>query len=108
MLSLMHRLLATTSLVLIALAALASSAFGATHKPTVTSFSPAQVPVNGVLTLKGKNFAKGAKNDTVFFSRASDGKTVRTHPRSASTTKITVVVPSVLTRFLDSDGNGGK
>jgi hypothetical protein len=97
---LMRRLLATSTLALLALCALASTALAATPKPTVTSFSPAQVPVGGVLVLKGKNFASGASHNRVFFSRASDGKTVRARPRKASKTRIEVVVPATLTKFL--------
>ena len=85
-----------------------ATAFGATHKPVVTSFSPAQVPVGGTLVLKGKYFLSGASHNRVFFSRASDGKTVRARPKSASKTRITVVVPAALTQFLASDGKGGK
>jgi hypothetical protein len=97
---LMRRLLATSTLALLALCALASTALAATPKPTVTSFSPAQVPVGGVLVLKGKNFASGASHNRVFFSRASDGKTVRARPRKASKTRIEVLVPATLAKFL--------
>jgi hypothetical protein len=99
----MRRLLATSTLALLALFALASTALAATPKPTVTSFSPAQVPVGGVLVLKGKNFASGARNNRVFFSRATDGKTVRVRPKKASKTRMEVVVPAALSKFL-TDG----
>jgi Bacterial TSP3 repeat/IPT/TIG domain len=97
---LMRRLLATCVLALLVFCALAGAALAKTPKPTVTSISPAQVPVGGTLVLKGKNFASGASHNRVFFSRATDGKTVRARPRKASKTRIEVVVPPGLTKFL--------
>jgi hypothetical protein len=96
----MRRLLATCVLALIALCALAGAASAATRKPTVTSFSPAQVAVGGKLVLKGKNFASGASHNRVFFSRATDGKTVRARPAKASKTRIEIVVPAGLAKYL--------
>jgi hypothetical protein len=104
----MRRLLLTPFLALLALCALASTALGATHKPTITSVSPKQVAVGGTLTLKGKYFASGARNNRVFLSRASDGKAVRVRPKTASKTRMTVVVPKTLTTLLADDGTGGK
>src|SRR3954454_14160992 len=95
-----RRLFATSVLALLAVCALVSAASAATRKPTVTSISPAQVPVGGVLVLKGKNFASGASHNRVFFSRATDGKSVRVRPRKATKTRIEVVVPAVVTKFL--------
>ena len=108
MLTPMHRLLAITSLVLVALAVVVSSAFGATAKPKVTSFTPPEAPVNSLLTLRGKNFLKGARHNTVYFTNAITGKTVRAHPRTATTTKITVVVPSTVTKFMTTDVTTGQ
>ena len=97
----MRRLIITSALALIALAALASSA-SAASAPVITSFSPAQVPVGQTLVINGKNFKKGVKNNRVFFVRASDGKTVRTRPSKASSTRrMEVVVPAKVTDFLD-------
>src|SRR5690349_1559129 len=104
----MRRLLVTTALGLLALSALASTAFGAVHRPTITSASPSQVAVGGTLTLKGKYFASGARNNRVFFSRASDGKSVRVRPKTASKTRMTVVVPKTLTGLLATDSVGNK
>jgi hypothetical protein len=73
----------------------------------VTSVSPAQVPIGGTLILKGKNFRSGASNNRVFFSRATDGKSVRVRPKKASKTSIEVVVPSTLTKFL-TDGKATR
>ena len=104
----MRRLLSISALALIALCAIASSALAATPRPTVTSFSPAQVPIGGTLILKGKNFAKGASKNRVFFVRASDGKTVRVRPKSATSTRIQLVVPTTLDQFLAKDASGNK
>ncbi|HEX4735537.1 MAG TPA: IPT/TIG domain-containing protein [Thermoleophilaceae bacterium] len=104
----MRRLLVTTALGLLALFALASTALGATPKPTITSVSPKQVPIGGTLILKGKNFASGARHNRVFFSRASDGKAVRVRPKKASKTRMEVVVPKTLSALLTADGAGGK
>src|SRR3954453_14628014 len=104
----MRRFLPTAALAVIALCALASAAFAATPKPTITSFSPAQVPVNGILVLKGKNFVSGSSHNRIFFSRATDGKTVRARPRKASKTRLEVVVPAALMQFLASDASGAK
>jgi hypothetical protein len=101
MFDLMRRLLTCSVLALVALAGLVSSASAATKAPVITSFSPAQVRVGQKLVLKGKNFKKGVRNNRVFFSRASDGKTVRARPSKAnSTTRMEVVVPAGVTSFL--------
>jgi hypothetical protein len=104
----MRRLLATTALALLALCALASAALAATPKPTISSVSPSQVAVGGTLVLKGKNFASGARNNRVFFSRSTDGKSVRVHPKKSSKTRMEVVVPKTLAALLADDGQGGK
>jgi hypothetical protein len=104
----MRRLLSLSILAVTAVAAMAASAFAATPRPVVTSFSPAQVAVNGVLVLKGKNFGAGVTKNRVFFYRASDGKAVRTRPRKATKTRMEVVVPAAITKFLADNGRGGK
>ncbi|MEA2492411.1 MAG: hypothetical protein QOJ29_322, partial [Thermoleophilaceae bacterium] len=104
----MRRLLSVSILALAAFSALAGSAFAATPRSAITSFSPAQVAVNGVLVIRGKNFASGVSKNRVFFSRATDGKTVRARPRKATKTRIEVVVPSAITKFLAANGTGGK
>lgn len=103
----MRRLLAYSILALLVFGALAGAAAANTAKPTVTSFSPAQVPVGGTLVIRGKNFRSGASNNRVFLSRASDGKTVRVRPRKASRTRIEIVVPSSVTKFL-TDGKATR
>jgi hypothetical protein len=100
MLLLMRRLLAASVLALLAICALAGAASAKTAKPTITSVAPAQVGIGGTLVIKGKNFASGAANNRVFFSRATDGKAVRARPSKASKTRIEVVVPAGLTAFL--------
>lgn len=104
----MRRLLATSILALLALCAFSAAAVAKTPRPVVTSFSPAQVPVGGTLVIKGKNFRSGAKNNRIFFSRATDGKTVRVRPDKASKTRIEVVVPPSVLDFLDKDPASNK
>jgi hypothetical protein len=95
----MRRLLISSVLAVAALAALATTASAAA--PVITSFSPAQVHVGQILVINGKNFRKGVRNNRVFFTRASDGKTVRTRPSKAnSSRRMEVVVPSSVTAFL--------
>src|SRR5436305_3212540 len=106
--TLMRRLLATSLLTLVAVAALAASAMAATPRPVVTAFSPAQPRVGTVLVLTGKNFAKGATHNRVYFRRASDGKTVRTRPKTATTRRITVVIPAKVEDFLTVGADGSK
>src|SRR5947209_7858905 len=102
----MRRLVLTTSVAILAFALMASASFAASRRPVVTSFSPAEVPVNSVLTIKGKNFVSGASHDTVYVSNAATGKTVRVHPRRATRSTMTVVVPSTIIRFMAVDTNG--
>jgi hypothetical protein len=97
----MRRLIFTSILALVALASIVATASAATHAPVITSFSPSQVAVGQTLVLHGKYFQKGVKNNRVFFSRATDGKTVRTRPSKANSTKtMSVVVPAGVTGFL--------
>jgi hypothetical protein len=103
----MRRLLTFTTIAAVAVACLASAASAATKLPVITSFSPSQVPVNGTLTIKGRNFGRTVSANRVFFRRA-DGKVVRVRPRKASTKRLTVVVPSAITKLLTDDGTGGK
>ncbi|HYZ30131.1 MAG TPA: IPT/TIG domain-containing protein, partial [Thermoleophilaceae bacterium] len=102
----MRRLIISSLLALGALAGFASAAYAAA--PVITSFSPAQVRVGQKLVINGKNFKKGVRNNRVFFIRASDGKTVRTRPSKASSTRrIEVIVPAGVTKFLTiKDGVG--
>jgi hypothetical protein len=100
----MRRLLASSILALLALGALAGGAVAKTPRPVVTSVSPTQVGIGGTLVLKGKNFRSGARNNRVFFSRATDGKSVRARPLKASKRRIEVVVPKSLSKFLGDDG----
>jgi hypothetical protein len=58
------------------------------------------VAVGQKLVIRGKNFRSGARNNRVFLSRATDGKAVRVRPKKASKTRIEIVVPSAITKFL--------
>ena len=106
--TLMRRSLALTLTTVATVAAFAASALAATPRPVVTSFSPAQPTVGSVLVLHGKNFSKVAKNNRVYFRRASDGKTVRARARKATTRRLEVVIPATLSQFLTVDSSGNK
>jgi hypothetical protein len=93
---------------LIALTLPVTAASAATLRPVITSFSPAQVKVGQTLILKGKHFRRGARNNRIYFSRASDMKTVLTKPNSATTSRIEVVVPQGVESFLNADAAGNK
>lgn len=96
----MRRYFAAFILAALVLAAMASSAFAAIAKPVVTKFSPANVRVGQTLVITGKNFRSGGTNNKVYFRRAADGKTVRTKAKKASKTRIEVVVPPTIDKFL--------
>src|SRR3954447_12029101 len=96
----MRRLIISSVLALVALAAVTASA-SAAASPVITSFSPAQVRVGQTLVISGKNFKKGVSKNRIFFSRATDGKTVRVRPsKAASTRRMEVVVPAAVAKFL--------
>jgi hypothetical protein len=95
-------------LALIALTVPVASTSAATPRPVITSFSPDQLKVGQTLVLKGKHFRKGIKNNRVYFSRASDMKTVLARPKKATLSRIEVVVPQGVENFLDSDSAGNK
>jgi hypothetical protein len=100
MLSFMRRLILSCALALAALLVAAVTA-SAASSPVITSVSPKQVAVGGTLVITGKNFKKGVSHNRVFFSRATDGKTVRARPTKANSTKrLEVKVPTAVTTFL--------
>src|SRR5438067_3308716 len=106
--TLMRRSLALTLPTVAAVAAFAAAALAATPRPVVTSFSPAQPTVGSVLVLNGKNFSKVAKNNRVYFRRASDGKTVRARASKATTRRLEVVIPATVDNFLTVNATGAK
>jgi IPT/TIG domain len=94
-------------LALVALTAPVAAA-SAAPRPVITSFSPDQVKVGQTLVLTGKHFRKGARKNRVYFSRASDMKTVLARPTKATSSRIVVVVPSTVENFLNTDAAGNK
>jgi hypothetical protein len=96
----MRRLILSSVLALVALAAVAASA-SAAAAPVITSVTPKQSAIGETLVINGKNFKKGVRNNRVFFSRATDGKTVRVRPSAAnSSRRMSVKVPLSLEKFL--------
>jgi Bacterial TSP3 repeat len=64
--------------------------------------------VGSVLVLHGKNFSRVARNNRVYFRRASDGKTVRARARKATTRRLEVVIPQTVDNFLTVAPDGTK
>jgi hypothetical protein len=74
-------------------------------KPSITRVMPMRISVGARLTILGKNFKAGAKDNTVVF-RAPNGRSAFAKPRSASRGKLVVVVPGAVSRLLGgSQGN---
>src|SRR3954447_15601476 len=87
-----------------ALLVLSASAIAATKTPapTVSSVSPMRLKVGETLTVKGKNFIPGKGKTRVLFVR-KDGGAAFGRAKSATKTKLTVVLPVQLEKVL-----GGK
>ncbi|MCU0257572.1 MAG: IPT/TIG domain-containing protein [Solirubrobacteraceae bacterium] len=95
--------LALPLLALVAFAALSPTAAQAVTLPTITKVSPMKLEVGQPLTIRGKGFKAGKNANTVVFKR--DGKAaVFVKAESATTTRITVTVPSKLLPYLTGKG----
>jgi IPT/TIG domain len=101
----MRRLLSICLLVLsaAALVATAPAASAAKRKavpePEITRVTPMRISVGRVLTIRGHNFKPRRSKNTVVF-RAPNGRSAFAKPRTASRTKLTVVVPASVARLL--------
>ena len=80
-------------------AALPATAGAATTYPSVSKVSPLKVGIGDVLTLSGKGFRKGKNKNIVVFKR-DGGRAVFLKADSATSTKITMIVPAKLLPFL--------
>jgi len=67
--------------------------------PVVKAVLPLKLHVGATLTILGRNFVPGAGHDTVVFQHPGSAA-VFAHTHSATSTKITVVVPTKLDPFL--------
>jgi hypothetical protein len=90
-------------LALLASAALPPAAAHAVTLPKITKISPLKLEVGQVLTIRGTGFKAGKNANTVVFKR--DGKAaVFVKAESATTTRISVTVPSKLLPYLAGKG----
>jgi hypothetical protein len=96
------------ALVLCVAAVPASSALAgkkAASPPSVTSLAPLTLRVGDTLTIRGANFVPGKKRDKVTFKR--DGApAVTVKATEATRTRLKVVVPAALAKYLTSVAGG--
>jgi hypothetical protein len=71
----------------------------AVARPTITSIGPSSVAVGDTLTIRGRGFLPGRRRDSVSFTRAG-GRPVTVKATDATRTRIRVVVPAGLARYL--------
>jgi IPT/TIG domain len=78
--------------------ALAASA-GSSGRPTIRSVAPMTANVGDRLTIRGRNLAaaRGKRTSVVF---KTGGRSVTVKARRATRTKITLVIPATLTKYL--------
>lgn len=67
--------------------------------PSITSIAPMQLLVGETMTITGKNFAAGKGKNTVVFKR-DGGRAVFVKAGKATKTKITVVLPEKLRKYM--------
>jgi hypothetical protein len=67
--------------------------------PQITRVTPMRLAVGQKLTIRGRNFKSRKSSNTVIF-RNGGGQTAFAKPRSASRTKLVVVVPTSVARLL--------
>src|SRR4051794_2869796 len=90
-----RRLLIVLSLLAVAILALpaAGQAKAKAKKPTITLVSPMRLVVGQTVKIRGKNFNKKARKNTVAF-KGPDGRTVFAKPVRATRTLLVVKVPA--------------
>jgi IPT/TIG domain len=93
------------SLALIALGAALPSAAAAAKIPTVKSVKPLKLKIGDKLTITGKYFVSGKRKNTVIFL-AKSKRPLFVKADSATSTRISVTVPSALSSFLKKDNTG--
>jgi hypothetical protein len=92
-------LLALSATALVVSVPAAPAAKKKASKPSITRVTPMRISVGARLTIIGRNFKAGAKDNTVIF-RAPNGRSAFAKPRRASRNKLVVVVPSAVSRLL--------
>jgi hypothetical protein len=72
-------------------------------RPTISSVGPAKVGVGDTLTIRGRNFLAGKNRNTVIFKH-NGGPAVSVKAGQATRTRIAVVVPLSLDKYLSATG----
>jgi IPT/TIG domain len=75
--------------------------------PTITRVTPMRIRVGALLTVRGRNFKAGHTKNTVIF-RGPDGRSAFAKPRSATRTKLVVVVPPAVARLVARKSGAAK
>ncbi|HWI21252.1 MAG TPA: hypothetical protein VNT22_01415 [Baekduia sp.] len=75
--------------------------------PEVTRITPLKVGVGEPLQIRGKNFRPGKKKSTVIFKN-DKGRTVFAKAETATSTKITIIVPAKLLAYMKVNQAGGR
>ena len=91
------------SAAVVALLAPATAADAATAYPSISKVQPLQLAIGETLTINGRNFLPGKNRNTVVFKRPSQ-RAIFAKASTATTRKITVVVPEKLRVFLTRSG----
>jgi hypothetical protein len=98
------------ALVFCVLAVLASSALAGkkgASPPSVTSLTPLALRVGDTLTIRGRNFVPGKKRDKVTFKR-DGGPAVTVKAAEATRTRLKVVVPVALAKYVTATGGAAR
>jgi hypothetical protein len=90
---------------LVALPAVASAAAKKAKRPTVTLVSPMRLAVGDTITIRGKNFNKVARLNTVLF-RGPTGRSVLVKPLRSSSKKLVLKVPAALAKLFSTRSGG--
>jgi hypothetical protein len=99
-----RRLLALVSILacaLVALPAVSSAAKKKVKAPTITLVAPMRLSVGDTIVIKGKNFNKKAKRNTVMF-KGPNGRSVLVKPIRATTKRLVVKVPASVAKLFST------
>jgi hypothetical protein len=79
----------------------------AASRPSVSSLSPPALRVGDMLTIRGHNFLPGKKRNSVVFKRDGNPE-VTVKAAQATRTRMRVVVPATLAKYLTVPGGAAK
>ncbi len=86
---------------LVALPAVASAKKAKVKRPTVTLVSPMRLKVGDTIVIRGKNFNKVARRNTVVF-KGPNGRSVLVKPIRATTKRLVVKIPASLAKLFST------